>query len=100
MPRVLRGSYGGGRFLMGEVPLYFTRSFPECGEGFEKGLLTNPKASRKAKSDQGLKSVVPGACPPPCTSKSLQPVSLQEYLAHKKSPPPQDHHRALCIGLE
>ena len=22
MPRVLEGSYGGGRFLMGEVPLY------------------------------------------------------------------------------
>ena len=27
MPRVLGGSWGGGRFLMGEVPLYLSFSF-------------------------------------------------------------------------
>ncbi|KAJ1488225.1 hypothetical protein T484DRAFT_1939738, partial [Baffinella frigidus] len=26
-------------------------------------------------------------------------VSVQGYLAHKKQPPPKDHHRAICIGL-
>jgi hypothetical protein len=26
-------------------------------------------------------------------------VVLQGYLAHKKHPPPQDHHRSLGIGL-
>ena len=26
-------------------------------------------------------------------------IVLQEYLAHKKHPPPQDHHRSLGIGL-
>ena len=27
MPRVLGGSYGGGRFLLGEVPLYGVLAF-------------------------------------------------------------------------
>ena len=27
MPRVIGGSYGGGRFLMGEVPLYKSVNF-------------------------------------------------------------------------
>jgi len=26
-------------------------------------------------------------------------LALQGYLAHKKPPPPKDHHRALGIGL-
>ena len=26
-------------------------------------------------------------------------LELQGYLAHKKQPPPKDHHRALGIGL-
>ena len=30
---------------------------------------------------------------------SDQTVGLQGYLAHKKPPPPQDHHRALGVGL-
>ena len=30
---------------------------------------------------------------------SLRAVRLQRYLAHKKHPPPYDHHRFLGIGL-
>jgi len=29
----------------------------------------------------------------------LATASLHGYLAHKKHPPPQDHHRSLGIGL-
>ena len=28
-----------------------------------------------------------------------EPETLQGYLAHKKQPPPHDHHRALGIAL-
>ena len=33
MPRVLRGSWGGGRFLMGEVPLY------RCSRATMRGVV-------------------------------------------------------------
>jgi len=32
MPRALRWSWGGGQFLVSEVPLYTLRGAPEAGE--------------------------------------------------------------------
>ena len=36
---------------------------------------------------------------PSVTTYDVALKVLQEYLAHKKRPPPQDYHRALGIGL-
>ena len=36
---------------------------------------------------------------PDALVKNRQAAGLQGYLAHKKLPPPQDHRRALGIGL-
>ena len=34
-----------------------------------------------------------------CASLSVYAAYLQGYLAHKKHPPPKDHHRSLDIVL-
>ena len=76
MPRVLGGSYGGERFLMGEGPLF---RYLMGGVGREEPA--REEDIKKAFSEiDGLFAQVP--------SIPHLPGSVQGHLAHKRHPPP------------
>ena len=67
------------------------------GVSYERDASVSPKP--------GTLSVrtLPGGCAraflPPCQGGEFRVKDVQRYLAHKKPPPLQDHHRALGIYL-
>ena len=92
MPRVLEGSYGSGRFIMGEVP-YSTvasmqrdRVYRACKLGELQGV------HRIASSDEGRVS----------GPLAMQRDRVQGYLAHKQTPtplgPPSDPRHRPTVG--
>ena len=119
MPRVVGGSYGVGRFPIGEVPLYSGRLF--CGRGRPRGqkkrgiygqqpngpnlLHHQDDLSRPALLHGSLNSLFQVALYLPSYSLSIslsRALGVQAYLAHKKTPtllgPPWDPRHRPTVG--
>jgi hypothetical protein len=94
VPRVLGGSYGGGRFNMSEVPLYWgprvhlrQRSAFRVWWGVQ-GSLAHKGGTRPEIEVSALTLADRPLSLSQAFARWLRLDSLQGYLAHKKPPPP------------
>ena len=107
MPRVLGGSYGGGRFLVAEVPLHMLKS-THCH--MRRGADTHtffhhhhcihfislPRSRSRSRSLPLALSLALSRAPQLSRVLSLtDALPLQEYLAHKKCPPQGPYSRTI-----
>ena len=97
---------GGGLFLMSKVPLYkgLASRILQVAMGAK---LTPQRAYMGTSLIKNSAPLGPYSRPIPrdlCRSQGggqflMSEAPMQVYLAEKKTPPPQDHHRALGITV-